>query len=108
MKLTTVFTRSVLAAITVLNVSVASQALAEPITVQRGSHGGSLIVDSDNIPVDATRQVGRSGRSKAVIQRGPRGAYQVGRKSAQRSAHRSSGQRLITRGPNGAGFITNK
>ena len=99
MKLTTVFTRSALAAIAILNVSVASQAIAEPITVQRGSHGGSVVVEADNIPVDATRQVKQTNRSRAVIQRGPRGAYQIGRRSVKR---------LITRGPNGAGFITNQ
>ena len=98
MKLTTVFTRSAFAAIALLNISVAS-AIAEPIVVQRGSHGGSVVVQSDNIPVEATRQLKQSKSSRAVIQRGPRGAFQLGRKPVNR---------LITRGPNGAGFITNR
>lgn len=98
MKLTTVFTRSTFAAIALLNISVAS-AIAEPIVVQRGSHGGSVVVQSDNIPVEATRQLKQNKSSRAVIQRGPRGAFQLGRKPVKR---------LVTRGPNGAGFITNR
>ena len=93
MQLTQVITRSSLAAIALLNLSLATSAFAEPIVVTRGPNGAAHVVKTDNVPVDAN-----------VLPNNKIGAIAQAKQTGIGGAELSVTSRLIQRGPNGAFF----
>jgi len=107
MTFTQIITRSSLAAIAVLNLSVA--AIAEPIVVTRGPNGAAHVVKSDAVPHDAQKAPMTEARQfPQTVQKGPGGAVHIvtkAKSSAQASTTPIKQARLIQRGPNGAFFV---
>ena len=98
MKLTQVITRSSLAAVALLNLSLATSAIAEPIVVTRGPNGAAHVVKSDNIPVDAMQApVSEAREFPQLVQKGPGGAVQIAKdaQSSNRSTRQATTQTLI-------------
>ncbi|NJN23333.1 MAG: hypothetical protein HC810_01580, partial [Acaryochloridaceae cyanobacterium RL_2_7] len=103
MTFTQLITRSSVAALALLNVSLASSAIATPITVTRGPNGAAHVVKSNNIPVDAKMAPTSEARQfPTLVQKGPGGAAHIVKttdtmmdKNAQASV-----PNLIQRGPN--------
>ena len=111
MQLTQVMTRSSLAAIALLNLSLATSVVAEPIVVTRGPNGAAHIVKTDNIPADAQRAPKSAVREfPQLVKKGPGGAVQIVNESkpATKAAQQASRPRLIQRGPNGAFAISSQ
>ena len=111
MKLTQVITRSSLAAVALLNLSLATSAIAEPIVVTRGPNGAAHVVKSNNVPVDAKQATVSEAREfPQLVQKGPGGAVQIVKDAqpSQRSTRQAKTPTLIQRGPNGAFFVSNK
>lgn len=106
-----VISRSTLAAMMTLTVSLGASVNAEPIRVTRGPNGATHIVNSERLPLDAKLQPQSEARDfPALAQRGPGGAAHIlnDSETSNQSTTAQRAQRLITRGPNGAGFLTNK
>ena len=111
MQLSQVISRSTVAAIMTCSVALGASVNAEPIRVTRGPNGATHVVNSDNIPVDAKLQPKTAPHDfPTLVERGPSGAFHIVNesKAVTKSAKTKTNQRLITRGPNGAGFFTNK
>jgi hypothetical protein len=70
--------RSLLTGITLLNLTQIPKVLAETTWVQSGPHGAIQIVDSDQLPIGATKlpHSSRLGSPKLVM-RGSHGAFQL-------------------------------
>ena len=109
MNVTQIITRSSLAAIALLNLSLA--AVAEPIIVTRGPNGAAHVVQADTVPVDAEQAPeGETREFPQLVQKGPGGAVQIVKsgKSVPRSHRQASTPQLIQRGPNGAFTLSNR
>ena len=94
MKLSQVITRSSLVVLALLNLSLATRAIAEPIVVTRGPNGAGHVVKADKVPVDA----------KIV----PNHKTSVISVKANGEVEQKASTRLIQRGPNGAFFQSSK
>ena len=109
MKLSQVITRSSLAAVALLNLSIATSAIAEPIVVTRGPNGAAHVVKSNAVPHDAQKAPMTEARQfPQTVQKGPGGAVHIvtkAKSSAQASSTPIKQARLIQRGPNGAFFV---
>ncbi len=111
MQLTQVITRSSLAAIALLNLSLATSAFAEPIVVTRGPNGAAHVVKADNVPVDAKQAPSSEAREfPQLVKREPGGAVQIVNESKPETnaTRQASRPQLIQRGPNGAFALTSK
>ncbi|MCM1982373.1 hypothetical protein [Lyngbya confervoides] len=109
MKRSQLITRSALTTLALLNVSLA--AVAEPVLVTRGPNGAAHLVNAKHLPREAQIQPNSDPHPfPNLIQKGPGGAFHLGTERANLSppplTSGSRPQRLITRGPNGAGFLT--
>jgi hypothetical protein len=70
--------RSLLTGITLLNLAQIPKVLAETTWVQSGPHGAIQIVDSDRLPIGATKLPHSSGLgSPKLVMRGSHGAFQL-------------------------------
>ena len=109
MNVTQIMTRSSLAAVALLNLSLA--AVAEPVVVTRGPNGAAHVVKADTIPVDAEpAPKGETREFPQLVQKGPGGAVQIVQsdKPVSRSNRQASTPQLIQRGPNGAFTLSNR
>jgi hypothetical protein len=92
--------------------SLAASATASPITVTRGPNGAVTIVNSDRIPLGA--KVAPQTEPHAfpkLITRGPGGTGHIvgtATPESMNTAQDSKSLHLVTRGPHGAGFLTDK
>jgi hypothetical protein len=100
---------TLLAGFALLNLSTALKAIATPITVTRGSHGAAVIIDSENIPVDAKALPTSPNRSfPKLMTRGSHGANIMSAASQMRSDKQAiSVPNLMARGSHGAAVIVN-
>lgn len=107
MSTTKLFTRTLLAGFALLSVTVAPNANAESVIVNRGPNGAAFIVKSDNIPVDAQALPQSPARSfPSLVTKGPNGAAALSSKTVTSEADKVvSVPNVITRGPNGAAFV---
>ena len=111
MKLTQVITRSSIAAVTLLNLSLATSAFAEPIVVTRGPNGAAHVVKADNVPVDAkVAPMTEANEFPQVTQKGPGGATHLVNESKPETQNETQAKtpRLIRRGTHGAFILSNK
>ena len=111
MKLTQVMTRSSLAAVAFLNLSLATSAIAEPVVVTRGPNRAAHVVKTDRVPTDAKQAPNGEVREfPQLVQKGPGGAAQIAKsiKPVSRSNQQAVTPQLIQRGPNGAFTLSNR
>ncbi len=105
MQFTQVIARSSLVVVALLNLSLATSAIAEPVVVTRGPNGAAHVVKTGNIPLDAKQFPDSEAREfPQLVKRGPGGAVQIVNESKPetKASQQASQPRLIQRGPNGA------
>jgi hypothetical protein len=100
---------TLLAGFALLNLTTALKASATPVTVTRGSHGAVVIIDAENIPVDAKASPISPNRSfPELMTRGSHGASIVSAASQMKSGKQAiSVPDLMARGSHGAAVIAN-
>ncbi len=100
---------TLLAGFALLNLGTALKASATPIIVTRGSHGAAVIVESDNIPVDAKASPTSPNRDfPKLMSRGSHGASLATGGSAMKSDMQAfAAPTFATRGSHGAAIIIN-
>jgi hypothetical protein len=100
---------TLLAGFALLNISTALKASAAPIIVTRGSHGAAVIVDSDNIPVDAKASPTSPNRNfPKLMSRGSHGASFTTEGSKMKPGMQAfAAPTFATRGSHGATIIVN-
>ena len=111
MKLSQVITRSSLAAVALLNLSIATSAIAEPIVVTRGPNGAAHVVKSDNIPIDAkTHPMTEAHEFPKVTQKGPGGASHIvsQKKATPTTKAETTSPRLVRHGSHGGFILSSK
>jgi len=109
MTYTKLIAHTLLAGFALLNLSTALKASATPVTVTRGSHGAAVIIDAENIPVDAKASTTSPNRSfPELTTRGSHGASVVSAASQMKSNKQAfSVPDLTARGSHGAAVIAN-
>ena len=111
MKLSQILTRSSLAAVALLNLSLATSAVAEPIVVTRGPNRAAHVVTCGRVPVDAKQAPMTEAREfPQLVQKGPGGAVQIKTESnaAMKETRQAQEPRLIRRGTHGAFTLSSK
>jgi hypothetical protein len=110
MTYTKLIAHTLLAGFALLNLTTALKASATPITVTRGPNGAAVIIDSENIPVDAKASPTSPNRSfPELMTRGSHGASFVTAASQMKSEKQAiSVPNLVTRGSHGAAVIANE
>ena len=100
MKTTKAFTKTAFAGFAALSLGLSFNPIAEakPVLVQRGSHGGYILVNPDKAP-------SKSQAPKASQQEASQA--QANTQNPQKQSQQTRSQKIITRGPNGAAFIRN-
>jgi hypothetical protein len=100
---------TLLAGFALLNLSTALKASAAPIIVTRGSHGAAVIVDSENIPVDAKASPTSPNHAfPGLMSRGSHGASLATEASAVKPNMQAfATPTSATRGSHGASVIVN-
>jgi hypothetical protein len=100
---------TLLAGFALLNLSTALKASVAPITINRGSHGAAVIIDSENIPVDDKASPTSPNRSfPKLMSRGSHGASLATKASTMKSdMHAFAPPTFATRGSHGAAIIVN-
>jgi hypothetical protein len=109
MAYTKLIAHTLLAGFALLNLTTALKASAAPIIVTRGSHGAAIIVDSENIPVDAKASPTSPNRDfPELMSRDSHGASLATEGSAMKSDMQAfAAPTFATRGSHGAAIIVN-
>ena len=111
MKLSQVISRTSIATIALLNLSIATSAIAETVVVTRGPNGAAHVVKAENIPVDAKVQpTSESRKFPQVTQKGPGGATHIVSEKKVKAPIKAEQKspRLVRHGTHGAFVLSNK
>jgi hypothetical protein len=104
---TKLIAHTLLAGFALLNLSTALKASAAPITINRGSHGAAVIIDSENVPVDVKPLSNSPSRAfPELMSRGPHGASYATEGYAMKSDTQAfAAPTFVNRGSHGASIL---
>ena len=110
MKFSQGITRVSVAAVALLNLSIATSAFAETITVTRGPNGAAHVVKADKVPLDAQVAPMTEARSfPELTLKGPGGAAHITTQEKPSEFKAEAARpKLVRQGTHGAFFVSNQ